>query len=98
MTSKPIQPQTVSPTIEYSAPLELSRNPTGPNPSFESAQPTIPYVGSNSQRKMITVAIVETTTGTNTAVRYQRIPRILRLSATATSNPPVIEIGTNSAV
>ena len=47
---------------------------------------------------MIVVAIVETTTGTNTAVRYQRMPRILRFSATAVSRPPATDTGTNSAV
>ena len=69
ITSNPIHPHTVIPTIEYSAPFGLSKKPNGPRPTFASSQFARPKCGSNTHRKMIAVAIVETTTGTNTAVR-----------------------------
>ena len=69
ITLNPIHPHTVIATIEYSAPLGLSKKPNGPRPTFSSSQFARPKVGSNSHRKMIDVAIVEATTGTNTAVR-----------------------------
>ena len=69
ITSNPIQPQTVRMTIAYSAWLGSCRNPYGPRPMVPSAQLISPKLGSNSCRKMIAVAMVEATTGTNTAVR-----------------------------
>ena len=47
---------------------------------------------------MIDVAIVDATTGTNTAVRYSLMNRSGRFSATAISRAPPTDSGTNSAV
>ena len=69
ITLKPIQPHTVITMIEYSAPFGLVKKPNGPSPTLPSAQFARPKYGSNSHRNMIAVAIVEATTGTNTAIR-----------------------------
>ena len=69
IASKPIHPHTVITMIEYSAPFELVKNPNGPRPTLPSSQFARPKFGSKSQRNMIDVAIVDTTTGTNTASR-----------------------------
>ncbi len=73
MTSKPTHPQTVMRMIEYRAPSELAKNPIGcaaePMPIFSNSHGTMPKFGSSAHRKMIAVAIDDTTTGTKTAVR-----------------------------
>ena len=48
---------------------ELVKKANGPRPTLPSSQLARPKFGSKTHRKMMTVAIVETTTGTNTAVR-----------------------------
>ena len=69
IASKPIHPHTVMTMIEYSAPFELVKKPNGPSPILPNSQFASPKLGSNSQRNMMAVAIVEATTGTNTARR-----------------------------
>ncbi len=85
-------------TIAYSAWFGSCRNPYGPRPTVPSAQLMSPKLGSNSCRKMIDVAMVDATTGTNTAVRYSLMNRSGRFSATAISRAPPTDSGTNSAV
>src|SRR5215217_9092667 len=102
ITLKPIHPHTVTRTIEYRAPSELLKNPTGcagdPIPNFCRTQFARPKFASRSHRNMIAVAIDDTTTGTKIAVRYRRIPWILRFSAIATNSDPAIDAGTNRTV
>ena len=97
ITPNPIQPQTVMPTIAYSAWSGFSKKPCLAIPSESRIPLTIPKSGSSSHEKITPVAIVEVTTGTNTAVRYRAIPRTRRLRSTAIASDPTSVIGTNRA-
>ena len=67
--SNPSHPHTVMDQTRSSPAYRSSKNPNGPSPTLPSSQFARPKFLSNSHRNMIPVAIVDVTTGMNTARR-----------------------------